>query len=373
MYKVLVFGITDNPGGVESVIINYYRCIDRTKIQFDFLCNFHEAAAYEDELKALGGEVYHITARSDNYKKYKAELEQFFSSTQGKYQAIWVNICSLANIDYLVMAKKYGIPRRIIHSHNSQNMDSRLRGMLHKMNKRKVANYATDLWSCSEDAAAWFYEEELRSKVVIIRNSISVKRMEFNLEKREKYRRDLGCKESEYVIGNIGRLHFQKNQQFCLEIFEKFQKQIPDSRLVLVGQGEDEKLLKEKATLLGVADHVCFAGMQIDIQGWLSAFDVFLFPSKFEGLPVVALEAQANGLPMLASAKVIPEDVKINDNFAFLDLDAGAKAWSETLMTMQKQSVRMDWNQIYQNFAEKGYEIETETKKLEDLFLKDIL
>lgn len=370
MYRVLVFGMTENPGGVESVIINYYRCIDKTKIQMDFLCNFHEPAAYENELRALGGEVYHITARSDNYRKYKKELQSFFLETQGKYQAIWVNVCSLANIDYLIMAKKYGISRRIIHSHNSQNMDSRLRGILHAGNKKRIARYATDFWSCSKEASRWFYEDNLMPRVVMIKNAISVRRMAFDEKKREMYRKKLGCDEQDYVVGNIGRLHFQKNQQFCLEIFHELQKKRAESKMVFIGQGEDEAMLKEKAGRLNIKESVYFAGMQSDISGWLSAFDVFLFPSKFEGLPIAALEAQANGLPMLTSAKVIPDAVKVNDNVVFYDLDRDAGDWSDELIDMRERSCRLNYDLIYQNFAVKGYNIEIETKKLEQLFLK---
>ena len=372
MYRVLVFGMTENPGGVESVIMNYYRCIDKTKIQFDFLCNFHEDAAYEDELTAMGGNVFHITARSENYGKYKKELKAFFKDSQGTYDAIWVNVCSLANIDYLIMAKKYGIPRRIIHSHNSQNMDSKLRGMLHERNKKRIDKFATDFWTCSEDAAKWFYEDRLLPKVVMIRNSISVDRMSFDEEKRRNYRKKLHCDERTWVIGNVGRLHFQKNQKFCLDIFQHFLKKYPNACLVLIGQGEDETDLKMLTARYGISEKVYFAGMQTDICGWLSAFDTFLFPSKFEGLPIAALEAQANGVPMLASAKVIPQEVKINSNFAFLDLDEGSEVWSEHLSQMQKTAKRLDVSEVKQNFTEKGYNIETETVKLEKLFLKDV-
>lgn len=372
MYRVLVFGMTENPGGVESVIMNYYRCIDKTKIQFDFLCNFHENAAYEDELVAMGGNVFHITARSENYGKYKKELEAFFETSQGVYDAIWVNVCSLANIDYLIMAKKYGIPRRIIHSHNSQNMDSKLRGILHKRNRRRIDKFATDFWTCSEDAAKWFYEKRLLPKVVMIRNSISVERMAFDEEKRKKYRKQLQCNDDTWVIGNVGRLHFQKNQKFCLEILQQFLKKDSNACLVLIGQGEDEAELKELTRRYGISKKVYFAGTQTDIRGWLSAFDTFLFPSKFEGLPIAALEAQANGVPMVASAKVIPQEVKINSNFEFVNLDEGAVVWSEHLNHVRQTMKRLDISEVKQNFTEKGYNIETETVKLEKLFLKEV-
>ena len=135
--KILVFGITDKPGGVESVIMNYYRNMDRSKLQFDFLCNT-DVVAYEDEIKNLGGNIYRITARSKNLFKYRKELKEFFKKNHEKYDTVWVNICSLANIDYLKMARKYKIKNRIIHCHNSQNMDSKLRGLLHKFRYSKI-------------------------------------------------------------------------------------------------------------------------------------------------------------------------------------------------------------------------------------------
>ncbi len=369
MYRVLVFGMTQNPGGIESVIINYYRNIDRQRFQFDFLCNFYDKAAYEEELKELGGAVYHIAARSENYFRYRKELNDFFRSASGKYQAIWVNVCSLANIDYLIMAKKYKIPRRIIHSHNSQNMDSRIRGVLHGRNKKKVARYATDFWSCSETAAKWFYQDEILQKVVIIRNAISVDHMAFDENKRAEYREKLKWG-GKYIMGNVGRLHFQKNQKFLLEILKKVLAEEPDIRLALVGQGEDEEMLKAYAEQLGVGDKVYFAGMQTDIPGWLSAFDIFLFPSKFEGLPVAVLEAQANGVPVLASLRVIPEEVKVNENFIFCDPELGAGDWSRKIVDMKEKCNRIDMKQVENNFAGNGYDIKTEVEKLERLFLE---
>ena len=135
---------------------------------------------------------------------------------------------SLANIDYLKMAKKYGIKRRIIHSHNSQNMDSRLRGILHKYNKKRIAYYVTDFWSCSKEASEWFYDSSIIKKSIIISNAIDVEKYCFDDVKRKKLRRDLKWEEN-YIIGNIGRLHFQKNQMFILDIFEKLIKKEPKS------------------------------------------------------------------------------------------------------------------------------------------------
>ncbi len=367
MIRILVFGMTENPGGVESFLINYYRNIDRNKIQFDFLCNSHEQVAYEEELISLGARTFHITARSKDRRFYKKELEEVFKDHKDEWSAIWVNVCSLANIDYLKMAKKYNIEKRIIHSHNSQNMDSKLRVMLHYLNKPSVKKYATDYWACSMDAARWFYSGELLNKAVVIHNAIDVDRMCFDAKKRKEIR-DRYDLQDKFVIGNVGRLHFQKNQEFAIEVFKYYHRENPDSRLVLVGQGEDENKLRAKVKDYGLMDSVLFPGIQKDIQGWLSSFDLFLFPSRFEGLSVVAMEAQANGVPVLASEGVIPDEVKMNDDFRFFDLKEGPEAWGEKIITMSSGK-RPEYKDIKENFIKHGYDIETEVSKLEKLLV----
>lgn len=365
MNRILIFGMTENPGGVESFLINYYRNINRTKIQFDFLCNSRDAVAYEEELIRLGGRTFHITARSKDRKTYKKELADVFQIHASEWSAIWVNVCSLANIDYLKMAKKYGIKKRIIHSHNSQNMDSKLRVLLHMWNKRSIDKYATDFWACSEDAAHWFYNDELMKKAVVIHNAIDVERMKFNEEKRKTIRSQYGL-DDKFVIGNVGRLHFQKNQEFAIDVFNDYHKANLDSVLVLVGQGEDEEKLKAKVVKYEIADSVIFTGVQKDIQGWLSSFDLFLFPSRFEGLSVVALEAQANGIPILASSKAIPEEARINSNVTICELDAEPIEWVRMIDELKTVGRQTNNFQI----EHKGFDIKREVKRVES-FLCD--
>ena len=369
MYKVLVFGITENPGGVESFLVNYYRKIDRTKIQFDFLCNTHNEVAYENELKSLGGQVVHIAMRSKEPMKYRKELKEFMGKHASDYQAVWVNVCSLANIDYLKIAKKYGIKKRIIHSHNSQNMDNRIRMFLHMINRQRISDYATDFWACSEDAAKWFYKEDLQSKAVIIKNAIELDRVGFSEEKREVIRNKYGISDK-LVLGNVGRLHFQKNQLFALDIMKCFSQKNPNCVLMLVGQGEDEKKLHQRAEELNIKEKIIFAGVQSDIGAYLSAFDIFLFPSVFEGLSIAGLEAQVNGLPVLASYGVIPKEVKLTENFHFKKLEDGAKSWAEEIEKLSLELKRTDKNEIEKQFTEAGFNIDTEVKRLEKLLME---
>lgn len=370
MKRILVFGMTENPGGVESFLVNYYSHIDRQKLQFDFLCNSYNPIAYEEELKKLGGRTFHIPARSQDYFKYRKELENVFAQHADEWSAIWVNVCSLANIDYLKLAKKYGIKKRIIHSHNSQNMDGRIRGILHTYNKKHICKYATDYWACSEDAARWFYDKNLIDKALIIHNAIDLQRVEFDGEKRRFVREQLNANPDTYVIGNVGRLHFQKNQEFAIDVFNQYLQINSNSLLVFVGQGEDKNKLEEKCKKLGIEDNVYFAGVQRDVQAWLSAFDLFLMPSRFEGLSVAALEAQANGVTALVSKGVIPADIRINDNLYFCDLESGAQQWGRTISEIQNEK-RADIKEITNKFINKGFDVATEAVKLEKLLLTD--
>lgn len=362
MKRILVFGITENPGGIESFIMSYYRKIDRSKFQFDFLCNT-KLVAYEDEILNLGGKIYRICARSENRKQYKNDMKMFFKQHSKEYDAVWENVCSLANIDYLKYAKKYGIKRRIIHSHNSNNMDSKLRGLLHAYNKRRIDKYATDFWACSKEASDWFYNGSISDKVIIIPNAIDVKSKMFDQIKRRQIRKQYGL-ENNLIIGNIGRLHFQKNQEFAIDIFERLYIKDDRFRLVLIGQGEYEEKLKEKVKRLKLDGKVLFVGASKDIQGWLSAFDLFLFPSLFEGLGIALLEAQANGLPVVCSSDSIPHDVKVNDNFSFISLEEGVDNWT-SLIEEKVNDARLNENAIIKNFKEKGFDIDFEVERFE--------
>ena len=367
--RILVFGLTEIPGGVEKFLLNYYRHIDREIIQFDFLCASPFKAAYEDELLALGGRVFHITSRRQNPLKYIKQVMNVFKAHSTEWSAIWVNQNILSNIDYLIIAKRFGIIRRIIHSHNSRSMDSRVnyRNALHFMNKCIIGRCATDYWACSPDAAKWFYAGKTLEKTVLIHNAIEVEQMAFDPSKREKIRKEYGWG-TQYVIGSIGRLHYQKNQSFAIDVFQHFHTVHPDSVLVFVGQGEDEQMLREKVGALGLSDAVVFAGFQNDIQGWLSCFDLFLLPSRFEGLCIAAMEAQANGVPVLASNGVISDDARMNENFVFFDLDRGAEAWSRKAEKMTHLK-REAFDEIKSRFQRKGYDIASEAGRLEKMLL----
>ena len=365
--NILVFGMTENPGGVESFIMNYYRRLDMSSFHFDFLCNSYDKIAYEDEILEKGSKTFHFAPRSKKPALFYKQLTSFFKNHAKEYDAIWVNVSSLANIAYLKLAKKYGIKRRIIHSHNSQNMDNRLRGTLHKLNKRVITRYATDFWACSEEAAEWFYGKEIpRNRIEIIPNAIDVEKFRFSLTGRNEVRNELGWSDN-LIIGNVGRLHFQKNQKFIIKAFSEFHKVREDARLVLVGQGEDENDLKALVESLGLNEYVFFAGLRDNITDWLSAFDIFFFPSLFEGLSIAALEAQANGLPMLVGEGCVSKDTMILDSYQTCDLDGDIDAWVEKLNEADRIG-RTPHEEVVKLFLAHNMEISGQIEKIEGLF-----
>ncbi|MDD6790449.1 MAG: glycosyltransferase family 1 protein [Lachnospira sp.] len=343
MKKILVFGITDNPGGVESFLMNYYRKIDRSRLQFDFLCNT-EKVAYEDEILQLGGKIYRIPARSCDRRKFEAGLDRFLKEHAQEYCAIWENVCSLANIDYLTVALKYGIPRRIIHSHSGENPDGFLRGIFHRVNRYRVKRIATDFWACSTEAAKWFYGSTKGCR--IIPNAIDIPKFKFDAGIREEYRRNLGI-ENKHVIGHVGRFHFQKNHEFLIRIFAQYVRKDSKAHLLLVGQGELEEKIRQMVRSMNLEEYVTFLGVRMDLPELYQAMDLFLLPSVFEGLPVVALEAQASGLPCILADSVSPE-TKVNDNVQFLSLKDSEDVWAEAMKEAlnYKTDTRMDQSRM---------------------------
>ena len=369
MKRVLIYGMTQNQGGIESFILNYYRNIDREKLQFDFICNYEGTVAYEKDLVELGARVFRVSPRRKKPIRFRKELKELFEQHSKEWCAVWMNVCILGNIDYLVYAKKYNIEKRIIHSHNSGNMGSNHRGELqHVINKRRIQKYATDFWACSESAAKWFYNSSIIKKVKIINNAIDVSRYSFSARKRAGIREKLGADANTYIIGNIGRLHFQKNQMFSLNVFSKYKENNPNSMLVFVGQGDDEESLRKKSVELGIDKDVVFAGVRSDIDAWLSAFDLFLFPSVFEGLSVVALEAQANGVPVLAAEEVSPDILKINGNYHTMSLERQDVEWAQMIKSIKEIEKRESADLIKDGFTSAGFIIEEEAKALENFF-----
>lgn len=371
MYRVLVFGMTDNYGGVERVIMNYYHQFDNKKIHFDFICNTQNKMAYENELIKNGSKVVHTIPKIKNPMRYFKQLNSFFKINGTNYDCLWFNVNNLVNVDCLKLAKKYNFSKIIVHSHNSRIMEEGLKGIIkkqiHYYNREKINKYATHYWACSNIAADWLFPKKVRSEVTIIKNAIDLDNTAFSSQKRNFIRKKYNLEDS-FVIGNVGRLHFQKNQIYMLDILKNVINIIPNAKLVLVGDGPDREKIIKRLKQLKLENNVILAGIQQDMKAWYSAFDLFLFPSVFEGLSVALLEAQANGLPIISSDQVSPKEIKINPNIKFISLNKDIKYWTGEVKKFEFQK-RINYLDVKKNFKEHGYEIKSAARRVEQKLL----
>lgn len=377
MYKVLVSGVTDEDkkGGIESMVLNYYSRFDHNKIHFDFICNTDGKIAYHEEWQKYESKVYYLPQRGNKPFNYYLESIKLFKKISSEYDCFWFNTSDLANIFYLKLAKRNNISTRIVHSHNSrmivQGKKGKLYSKFHDYHRKNISKYATNYWACSNIAAQWMYPSQIISQSQIIKNAIDVSHTSFNEKKRNKIREKYNLTHN-FVIGNVGRLTFQKNQEFIIKIAPRIKEKIPDAKFVIVGQGEEKENLINLIKRVKLEQDILLVGQQTDMQGWYSAFDMFLFPSLFEGLSVSLLETQANGIPILSSANVSPQEVKINDNFYYLSLNKSKEKWIKSIYDIYMNHNRIPFEDVKLNFKKHNYDIDIEAPKLENLFKNTI-
>lgn len=363
--KILhVIGIM-NRGGAEAMIMNLYRNIDRTKVQFDFVENSFERAAFDDEIEALGGKIYrcpHFNGK--NYLEYKRWWKDFFKEHQGEYHIIHGHIGSTAAI-YLKIAKKNGL-FTIAHSHSS-GTDYSLHDKFYRVLSYNTRNIADYFFACSQAAGVDRYGQKVvqGNNYKVLNNAIDTKLFAYNEELRHKIRNEFNI-DKNYVIGHIGRLIPVKNHQFILSIFKKIKKQIPNAKLMLVGDGDLRPQLEAQAKELGIADDVIFTGVRSDINEIVQAMDFFVFPSLYEGLPVTLVEVQTSGLPCVISDKVPDESILTKDLVTVMSLEQSAKEWANHIVSRLggERFSRVD------EIKAKGYDIAETAKWLEEFYLE---
>lgn len=358
--RVLVVGWTATVGGIEHFLMAYCGRMDRQRVQFDFLCRFSPIACQEEAEKI--GKVYTVTRRSSDMQRYYQEINTFFQAHGSEYDIIWDNECMFNDMTPLKLAARYGIPIRIAHCHNPQNMDKtaigRVQGFLHRVNHHQLSRYANVLWACSEDSAKWACPA-MDIPCDVIPNAIDAQNFRYDPQVRREVREQYGL-ENCLVVGHVGRLQYQKNQTFLLDAFRHLHEREPNARLVLVGDGPDLTELEAKAVTLGVESAVLFLGVRDDVNRLLQAFDLFVMPSHFEGFGMAALEAQAAGLPCLLSANV-PKETKVTEHVEFLAVEDPA-IWAEHMLNMlEAHYPRRDETQA---LSEAGYDIAQAAERL---------
>lgn len=368
MKKVLVWGVTPNMGGLEMVVKNYISNMNSNKIQFDLISAFADNALKEFA-QLRGGKVFSLPSRRQDYYLYKKELMKFAEESLADYDAVWLNDCSFANIDIINLAKKYGVPKRIVHAHNSQNMAGGISRLIrHKINVNHLSKTATNFWACSELAGQWSYSNKILHSPTykIIPNAINLKRFCYDESVRNKTRIQMDLNHM-HVFIHVGRFHYQKNHKFLIDVFDEIKKKQPNSVLLLVGDGEDLHAIKNKVDDLGLSQSVRFLGTRSDIEKLLQAADAFIMPSFFEGLPVVLVEAQGTGLPCYCS-DTITEEVCLLPSTQRIELSKSPEFWAKTILKDLQVRVR---NSDHILMTSKGYNIVDASKKMEAFFLNE--
>ncbi|OBZ09820.1 glycosyl transferase family 1 [Bacillus sp. FJAT-27264] len=355
-----VFGIM-NCGGAETFIMNIYRNIDRNKIQFDFIVHSQDKGYYDDEIKALGGKKYVVPKfKGTNLLNYRKAWKDFFEA-HSEYRVIHSHIRSTASV-FLNTAQKNGL-KTIIHSHSTSSGGG-LSGFVKDLLQLPL-RYITDYrFACSTDAGRWLFGKKDFS---IIKNAIKVEDYIYNPEVRDIYREVLGIKDR-YVIGHIGRFYEPKNHFFIIDVFKSIHETDSNSVLLLVGDGNLRPEVENKIQELGLQNQVIFTGIRKDIPELLQAMDVFLFPSLYEGLGIVLIEAQAAGLPCVLS-ETLPSEVSITELVKCISLKETVEIWANQVLKYKDFNYRTDTSRLIKG---NGYDVIEQAVFLGDFYLDSV-
>ncbi|WP_226675668.1 glycosyltransferase family 1 protein [Rossellomorea aquimaris] len=353
-----------NQGGAETMIMNFYRNIDRSKIQFDFLVHTQEECVYDKEIRALGGKIFYIPPYTGkNHFQYKMAWNNFFEE-HPEYKIIHGHVRSTASI-YLKIAKKYGLTT-LAHSHStsSGNGTSAIVKNILQYPIRYTADY---LFACSKVAGEWLFGKRAskQGNFIVLNNAIETNRFAYNEGLRINKRRELKV-ENRFVVGHIGRFNTPKNHGFLIEIFKEIYILNPNAVLLLVGDGELKKTIEKKTYELGLNKNIIFTGVRSDIPELLHAMDVFLFPSLYEGLPVTLIEAQASGLKIFASNK-ITDEVAVTNLVHYCSLESTPFEWSKKIINEINE--KNNRSRRFSEVKRSNYDIERNAKWLENFYL----
>ena len=353
-------------GGVESIVMNYYRHINRKNIQFDFLVDSDSTEIPYEEIKKLGGRVILIPPYQKLFD-YQRALAKILK--ENNYKIIHSHINTLS-VFPLKAAKKVGVPIRIAHSHSTSSAKEWKRNLIKTILKRFSKIYPTHYLCCSECAGRYQFGNKAynKGKVLLINNAIDVEKFKFNEEERKEVRKELEIDNDTLIIGHIGRFVSVKNHDFLIDIFNEIHSKNNNSILLLAGQGPLMEEIKKKVKSLKLTDCVRFLGQRNDVNRLYQVFDIFLLPSLYEGLPVVGVEAQASGLLCILSDEVSKE-TKLIKTTTYIPLDKTALEWANIIINSYKKFKRKNTTK---EISRNGFNIKKEAKNLEKLYLNSI-
>lgn len=353
-----------NRGGAENAIMNYYRHIDRDKVQFDFLLTETDKCAFEDEIIALGGRVYRVPLLTLKNPYAYCKAVRLFYKSHTEYKIVHSHTSSKSFLP-LYIAKRNGIPIRIAHSHNSKS-ESGIRGTIRDFFKLPLRMVVTDLCACGEEAAKWLYGEAVFNTgiVRIVPNVIETQAYDYSENVRQQVRNRLGVQSSSIILGSVARFSVQKNHAFIIEIFKSFHAQVPDSYLLLLGDGDLKSEIQRQVKEASLSDYVIFAGVVPNVGDYEQAMDFFLLPSFNEGLPLSLVEAQVSGLRCFASEGV-PKEADKTGLVSFLPLSRGPEYWAKAIA----DSIGYNRRSHIEDIRAAGYDAHISAAKLEQFYL----
>ena len=338
LMKVLVHGFSSHRGGVESFLIAYCsRMMDvHRDLSFDFILYGDDRPDYLNELASYDVKFFNVVSRMQNPYKNVHQLKRVVS--EGNYDLVWFNACSLSDVTLLNMANRQGIPC-VVHSHNSAPMGNKLNAILHGLHKRSISNKATFGIACSDYAAKFLFPDRFLASdsCKVISNAVDCDRFRFNPSDRLALRRDFGVEDG-LLIGHVGRFAEQKNHAFLIDVMREIANMDNHSKLLLLGSGSLEAQIKDRVDALELSDRIIFAGAVSDSHRYYSAMDCFVLPSLYEGMPLALLEAQANGLPCVVSDVVSPMSF-VSDSVRAVSLNEPPASWAHAILKTANEPI----------------------------------
>ena len=354
--RILQIVTTMNRGGLETMLMNYYRHIDRSKVQFDFLVHRPDEGDYEQEILSLGGKIYRVPALNPFSSAYYKALDAFFS--EHTYEIVHCHLDCMSAVP-LAVAKKHGVKHRFAHVH-SKSQDKDYKYPIKLLFKRLIPFYATELFACGNDAGKWMYSGK---SFFVLNNAIDAKQYSFNQAMRMNIRQELSLS-NHFTVCHVGRFNYPKNHRFIIDVFYELLNLEPNAQLLLIGAGDGMASIISKVETLGISSKVQFLGLRSDIPDLLMASDAFLFPSLYEGVSLATMEAQASGLPCFFSDR-IPQECRVTDEVTFIPLEKSPAYWAKEVLNSKNHYRAYNYDRI----KNAGYDISDKASFLENIYL----
>lgn len=350
-----------NIGGSQTLVMNLYKNMDKTKVQFDFIVS--EDGYYDEQIKEMGGKIYKIDYITKvGQSKYKKQLIKFFE-THSQYKVIHSHIDQVSGI-VMEAAKEAHVPVRISHSHSTNNTNNLIYKIYKKYLQNKIIKNATHLFACSEQAAKWLFKKRFK-EATIIRNGIDTSKFKYSLEDRKRLRKQFNILDNELLWGHVGNFLKVKNHTFLLEVFYEYTKLDSNIKLMLVGDGILRETIEKKIKMLNIEDKVVLLGNRNDVSSLCSAFDIYVFPSLYEGISTAMIEAQAEGLKVFTSNN-INRLTNISETMKFISLDLSAVEWAKIIYESDKTRNE----NMLEKVQSSGYDIKFIAEKLENKYIE---